>query len=488
MTEVTSRRTFFKQSGSAALGASAAAAPALQGSRAPDAPPNVVFIFCDQMRGDCISGLGHPNARTPHLDRMAREGVLFDNCFVNSPVCVPSRKSVFSGRYPHEHGSLTNQGRPFLSWPDTLCEHFQQRGYRTGWVGKNHTYKKSALDKLDTASIRAREPFRAYNGFVPPNWHTDVYWPEEDCYPQVNSDQAIDFIRKSKDEPFFLHVSYFDPHPPYMAPADFTSRYISANMRLPVYVAPGALSERLEEFATTMGQDHMTRADMTETMRYYYAQIEWGVGRQVGRILSALEQQGLAENTIVLFTSDHGDFMGTHRMVRKGMFLYDSLLHVPMIWWAPGRLAKGSRTSAIAQGIDIFPTLADVSGGKPSQDLPDRSLTPFLHGEKDDDQRVVYTSAGYDDQEQEQKNLTLTPADKDAVPRHSQVMNQNMNEKYRMKMIRNPEWKFILNETHKPELYKMDGGKVETGNVADRAEYAGVRRQLEEQLSQWWKW
>ena len=341
MTEVTSRRTFFKQSGSAALGASAAAAPALQGSRAPDAPPNVVFIFCDQMRGDCISGLGHPNARTPHLDRMAREGVLFDNCFVNSPVCVPSRKSVFSGRYPHEHGSLTNQGRPFLSWPDTLCEHFQQRGYRTGWVGKNHTYKKSALDKLDTASIRAREPFRAYNGFVPPNWHTDVYWPEEDCYPQVNSDQAIDFIRKSKDEPFFLHVSYFDPHPPYMAPADFTSRYISANMRLPVYVAPGALSERLEEFATTMGQDHMTRADMTETMRYYYAQIEWGVGRQVGRILSALEQQGLAENTIVLFTSDHGDFMGTHRMVRKGMFLYDSLLHVPMIWWAPGRLAKG---------------------------------------------------------------------------------------------------------------------------------------------------
>jgi len=393
MTKATSRRTFFKQGGKAALSTSMASA-VLQGSRAADAPPNVVFIFCDQMRGDCMSGLGHPNARTPNLDRMAREGVLFDNCFMNSPVCVPSRKSVFSGRYPHEHGSLTNQGRPFLSWPDTMCEHFQRRGYRSGWVGKNHTYEKSELAKLDTASIRAREPFRAYNGFIPPHWHTDVYWPEEDCYPQVNSDHAIDFIRKSKDEPFFLHVSYFDPHPPYMAPAAYTSCYISANMHLPGYVAPGALSERLEEFATAMGQDHMTRADMTETLRYYYAQIEWG-GRQAGR--PAVERPGAARpgrEHDLLFSSDHGDFMGTHRMVRKGMFLYNLLLHVPMIWWVPGRLAKGRRTNAIAQGIDIFPTLADLSGGKLGQDLPGRSLKPFLHGEKDDGQRVVYTSNG----------------------------------------------------------------------------------------------
>ena len=488
MTQATSRRTFFKQGGTAALGASAAASPALLASRAADAPPNVVFIFCDQMRGDCMSGLGHPNARTPNLDRMAREGVLFDNCFMNSPVCVPSRKSVFSGRYPHEHGSLTNQGRPFLSWDDTISEHFEKRGYRTGWVGKNHTYERSELGKFDTASIRAREPFRAYNGCIPPHWHTDVYWPEEDCYPQVNSDHAIDFIRRSKDEPFFLHVSYFDPHPPYMAPADFTSRYTSANIHLPEHVPPGALSQRLEEFATAMGQDHMTRADMTETLRYYYAQIEWGVDKQVGRLMNALEQQRLAENTIVLFSSDHGDFMGTHRMVRKGMFLYDSLLHVPMIWWAPERLAKGRRTSAIAQGIDIFPTLADLSGGKPSHDLPGRSLKPFLHGGKDDDQRAVYTSAGYDDQGPEQENLTLTPDDKNAVPRHSQVMNQNMNEKYRLKMIRSQEWKFILNETHKPELYRMDGGRVEKGNVADKAEYAAVRRKLESQLSAWWAW
>ena len=482
----TTRRTFVKKT---TLGASlAASSPALQAARPADAPPNVVFIFCDQMRGDAMSGLGHSNARTPNLDRMAREGVLFENCFVNGPVCVPSRKSVFSGRYPHEHGSLTNQGRPFLSWSGNMCEYFQRRGYKTGWVGKNHTYERSELKNLDYASIRDREPFRAYNGTVPPHWHTDVYWPEQDCYPQVNSDQAIDFIRQSKDDPFFLHVSYFDPHPPYMAPADFTSRYLSANMHLPDYVPPGALSKRFEEFSHAMGQDRITRADLTETLRYYYAQIEWGVDKQVGRLLHTLEQEGLAENTIVLFSSDHGDFMGTHRMVRKGMFLYDSLLHVPMIWWAPGRIPKNQRTGALAQGIDFFPTLADMSGGDIPSDLPGRSLKPFIHGERDADNQVIYTSTGFDDLDDEQLNLTLTPKDTKAVPRHTQVLRKHFVPKYRSKMIRNQEWKLILNESHPTELYKMDGGRVEKQNVGGQPQFASTRRALENQLTNWWKW
>ena len=201
--------------------------------RAADAPPNVLFVTVDQMRGDCMASLGHPNARTPNLDRMAREGVLCANGFASGPVCVPTRKSCFAGLHPHEHGSLTNNDGEKLDFEGTLLEYFAKRGYRTGWVGKNHTYANEALERLDKADIRSREPFRAYNGYVPPHWHSDVYWPEEDCFPHVNTESAVAFIEQGPaTDPFFLHVSYFDPHPPYMAPARYSSRYSSADMAL----------------------------------------------------------------------------------------------------------------------------------------------------------------------------------------------------------------------------------------------------------------
>jgi hypothetical protein len=135
------RRRFLVQS------AAAAATPAFLAGQASDRPPNILSIICDQMRGDALGFLGHPIARTPNIDRLASEGVTFERCFVNNPVCLPSRKSAFSGRYPHEHGSLSNLQRPHLPWPGNLLEHMSQCGYRTGWVGKNHTYTEEATAK-----------------------------------------------------------------------------------------------------------------------------------------------------------------------------------------------------------------------------------------------------------------------------------------------------------------------------------------------------
>ena len=481
---VSTRRRFFTQS------AAALAAPAFVAGQAADRPPNILSIICDQMRGDAMGFLGHPNVRTPNIDRLASQGVVFERCFVNNPVCLPSRKSAFSGRYPHEHGSLSNSQPPALPWSGTLLEHLSQCGYRTGWVGKNHTYTKEAISKADFASVRDREPFRAYNGMVPPHWHTDVYWPEEDCYPEINTREALRFLDTSKsDDPFFLHVSYFDPHPPYMAPAEFTSRYLSREMKLPDYVAAGDLSPRLEEYKRAFGMDRVSQADLTETMRYYYAQIEWGVDKQVGRLMKALDERGWAENTLLLFTSDHGDFMGTHGLVRKGMFLYDSLLHVPMIWRFPGRAAAGTRTRVQAQHIDLFPTLADYTGRKAAVELPGRSLRRFLEGASDDaPERPIFTSAGYGELTDAQLNLPLNPREVDATPRHTQVMNQNMNVAHRTSMIRTPEWKLVLSETREPELFAMRGGVVERRNMAGEKQHSGARSELEKQLTRWWHW
>src|SRR5437016_6119163 len=124
-------------------------------ARAADKPLNVVILISDQMRGDALGFLGSPNARTPNLDRLAADGVSFDNYFVNNPVCMPSRKSVFSGLYPHQHGSLTNRhGKP-MEISRTMIEYFKRRSYRLGYIGKNHTYRDAALaSSVDTASIR----------------------------------------------------------------------------------------------------------------------------------------------------------------------------------------------------------------------------------------------------------------------------------------------------------------------------------------------
>src|SRR6185369_10575686 len=131
-------------------------------------------------------------------------------------------------------------------------------------------------------------------------WHCDAYWPANQTYAHLNTEGALRFLGSADRTPFFLTVSYFDPHPPYMAPSEYTSRYTSQQMRLPEFVPPETISPRLDEYYRAMRFNRVTDTDLTETMRYYYAAIEWGVDVQVGRIMRELEQRGKLDNTIVV--------------------------------------------------------------------------------------------------------------------------------------------------------------------------------------------
>lgn len=458
-------------------------APAVLGGAAK--PPNVLFLISDQMRAEALGALGRSPGRTPHLDRLAGEGVAFANCFSNNPVCLPARKSMFSSLYPHQHGSLTNRGGSgTLELRDTLLDDFRARGYRIGYVGKNHAYRNEAMEALDFTSVRDREPYRAYNRWVPPWWHCDAYWPAGETYAHRNTEDALRFLREGAREPFFLTVSWFDPHPPYMAPSEYTSRY--RGMRLPEFVPAAKLSPRLEEYYRALQFDRASDTDLTEAMRYYYAAIEWGVDAQVGRLLKELDARGLAGRTVVVFISDHGDFMGEQRMAGKGMFLCDSLLRVPMIWRAPG--VKGGRVARqAAQSIDIWPTLAALTGGRAREGWMGRSLAPCLRGEEDAG-REVYTSAGYSDMTPELLDRNSELHRKSDVPLHTRVMNHNMEPAHKTAMVRTREWKMVLSETRPPELYRMGAGWVERENLAGAPGAAAARRELEQKLAKWWKW
>jgi len=205
--------------------------------------------------------------------------------------------------------------------------------------------------------------------------------------------------------------------------------------------------------------------------------------------MKALHQKGIVDNTIVFFTADHGDFMGDYRMVRKGMFLYDSLLHVPMIWPAPERIQSGLRVPNLTQAIDIFPTLLDLAGDKRPRYLDGKSIKSLLQGEtrKEQSERI-FTSAAYGKVDSNVNNPSLDLPDEDETPLHTRVMRQGMQPTFRTKMIRTREWKLILNESDPPELYSVRDGQKEKKNVALLREFKETRRSLEKELTDWWPW
>ena len=235
--------------------------------------------------------------------------------------------------------------------------------------------------------------------------------------------------------------------------------------------------------------DKMKDTDLTETMRYYYASIEGMVDHEVGRILNSLARLELLDKTVVLFTSDHGDFMGQHRAVRKAMFLYDALLHVPMIWHVPGMSGRGWRSQALAQGIDIFPTLVELTGGKLLGDLPGRSLKPIIARQNaSDPSHAIFTSAGYGEWPSELiETNRLRSADSD-LPLHTLVEDASDEFQYRQSTIRSWDWKLLMSESRPPELYHMRGGWIERENAFNDKTYAATRRDLEKRLTEWWRW
>ncbi|MEO7651132.1 MAG: sulfatase-like hydrolase/transferase [Bryobacteraceae bacterium] len=185
-------------------------------------------------------------------------------------------------------------------------------------------------------------------------------------------------------------------------------------------------------------------------MRYYYAAIEGMVDPQVGRILKALGAKGLLDNTIVLLAADHGDFMGQHRLVRKGMFLYDALLHVPMLWRVPG-MKGGRRTKVLTRGIDIFPTLADLTGGTLPRELPGRSLKSVFAGpEPDETGRAIFTSAAYGELPRELVEKNKDSSADPETPLHSLAEERSSRPENRYSMIRTRDWKFLLSESRAP--------------------------------------
>ena len=380
-----SRRDFIASSTAALSAWGCASAPPLgEGAQ----PLNVLFLFPDQMRAQAMGCMGNPDVKTPHLDKLAAEGLLFRNHFANTPVCCPARANILTGKYAHANGMIANDLRLRES-ETTLAELYREAGYRTGFIGKWH---------LDGGK---RQP-----GWVPPGerrqgfefWaanqvshaHFDTHYfrdadepiPIETFEPEAWVDLGIEFLRESAADrrPFFLTVQMGPPHDPYLAPDRYMQMYDPQEITLRPNFDGDASDRDLEPnpYAATPGRKEIAA---------YYAMVT-AVDDQVGRILGELDRLGLRGNTVVLVSSDHGDMLGSHgmRLKRKP---WEESIRVPGIVRCPGS-EPGRASDALFSHVDIAPTLLSLCGLDAPADMQGADLSPVIRGEAESGPESVY--------------------------------------------------------------------------------------------------
>jgi arylsulfatase A-like enzyme len=394
--------------------------------------PNVLLIHTDQQRWDALGANGNDEIDTPNLDRLASEGVNFDRYFVQNPVCMPSRASYLTGRYPSELDIYTN-GVQLPTDVRTLPEYLTPYGYHTANLGKLHflphanrdhgePHPSYGFDQVEIADepgcypdayrawVRERDPdaLDAISVGLPPAAHE---WPDDVGADDINhpehrfpkrpvpfeadadlthtsyvADRTIDTLEtRADDEPFALVSGFYSPHSPWVVPQRFLDRYDPDDLTIPAY--PPELEERREELAEeTTGEDPTratySEAELQRAWHGYYAMVS-EVDHHVGRILDRLEELGLAEDTIVVFTSDHGEFLGEGLRYGKSWPAPDSVSRVPfVVRWPDGVTDPGRTVHDVVEAVDLLPTLLECAGLPAPYDLQGSSLRPALtdHG------------------------------------------------------------------------------------------------------------
>ena len=370
------RRTFL-----AAGGAIAGSTACTYREEPPSGPLNVLFLFPDQMRAQAMGCMGSPDVQTPHLDRLASEGVLFRNHFANSPVCCPARAIILTGKYAHTNGMIANDLRLRES-ETSMAELFAEAGYRTGFVGKWHLDGGPRQPGwIPPGARRQGFEFWAANQVSHAHFDTHYFRDTPDPIPiktfesEVWTDLGIEFLRETRqdDRPFFLTVQMGPPHDPYLAPDEYMALYDPDAITLRPNFDGDTSDRDLEPnpYVATPGRKEIAA---------YYAMVT-AVDEQVGRILKELDDLGLRENTIVIVSSDHGDMLGSHgaRLKRKP---WEESIRVPGIVRHP-RSSGGRETDALFSHVDIAPTLLSLCGVQPAEAMQGSDLSGVILGESD---------------------------------------------------------------------------------------------------------
>jgi len=489
---------------------------------------NILFVLCDQLRWDYLSCYGHPTLETPNIDWLAENGIRFDRAYCQAPVCGPSRACISTGRYMSSQGAMWNTDPTSIA-EKMMGEYLRPLGLTTAVIGKtDHRPDVPAMERLgiDPASeigkAIAHRDFDPYDldigihphGTVKPGLHYNQYLNEQGYsgenpwqdyaigviddegqardgwiwsnskYParvaEAHSEsayvtnRAMEFMTEMGDEPWCLQLGYYKPHWPYVAPAPYHNMYSAEDM-LPAN-RTDTECENSHPVLKAFRDLRLSRAWVNEQARETIIPTYMGLVKQVddhfGRLLDFMRENELLENTLIVFTSDHGDNLGDHWCGDKDL-PYECSMRVPLLVYDPSTEAdktRGTTETQFAELIDLLPTFIESAGGDLAPHghlLEGRSLYPLIRGEAEAPWRDYVIS-----------ELDFTGRD------FWRTFNIPYTEA-RGYVIRTERWKYVLHECFRPQLYDMLNDPQEQVDLGEAAEYETIRRELHDELFRW---
>ncbi|MDC0088225.1 sulfatase, partial [Akkermansiaceae bacterium] len=434
--------------------------------------PNVLFLIADDLN-TALSGYGHEECKTPQLDRLAQQGVKFESMHCQYPICGASRASIMSGLYPYTNMTLGNGGSLRKSMPDvvTMSQAFKNQGYYTGRVSK--IYHMGIPSEIIEGTAHADDPEswdEAFNIKAPEQNAAGekTNWSPGDTGSQafigvvstdgdlehadgMAADKAIEILGRVKDKPFFLAVGFVRPHVPLVAPEKYFDLYNRDEMQIP-FVPENDLGDLPNAISGYKSNElyGVTPESHKGLLQAYYASISY-MDAQIGRVLDALEENGLKDSTIVVFASDHGYLLGEHNKYQKN-HLFEEATRVPFIVSVPWMTSEnGKGTKKFTELIDLYPTLTDLAGIAAPEGLQGKSLRALLED----------TSS-----EEWSKNEVFTIA-------------RIGGESLRTEKWRFTQWGFGKSGM---ELYDLSNDPGEFTNQAENKEYAEVVETMKKRL------
>ena len=455
--------------------------------------PNVVLFISDQQRADTMPGLRRAPVETPHLDWLAAQGTVFRNAFCASPICAPARTALLSGLYPHTTGMIANYGAHERRLPEDvrlLADYLQPLGYACGYTGKWH---------LGTGGDR-----RGYSDYVSRSGAHDVDGPEQneflrfcaragiearDGYPSQidagdydrrtrvgswrlplawglstrDAQEAVHFIRRMEDDsrPLLLTYSCFEPHRPLASPRPFSRMYAGREQEMPLpetrHDPAGPVLMRRRASGSLASAETFSDDDLRAMWAAYCGSISY-VDHLVGTILQALIETGQFDETLFIYTSDHGEMLGSHGLLWKGAVCYEEMIGIPFLVRPPGGLPSAHRTEHLVSHVDVVPTVLRWCGADVPDGLHGTDIRDLVEG----GQTPVHDGVSI---EYYGRRFTGQPAP--------------------LRAWRTLEWKYVESPAGGEELYHLGDDAQETRNLLDDPAAAGARDRMRAALYAW---
>ena len=427
---------------------------------------NLLFLCSDQHQTAASGCYGHREVRTPHIDEIAADGVRFERTYCQSPVCVPSRGSIVTGVYPHSHGARILQD-PLPSDARTVAHFFKDQGYVTGAIGKMHfvdetrrhgfdhrLHNRDFLNRLTKAEQEALRKDQRGPDVVgrpsplPARYFRDTYYSEE----------TVKFLRENRDRPFCLWSSFFMPHTPLVPMKEFFDLYDPEKLTLPERTdreLQGGFEGHLIR-ARERGWYQQTDQQLRRSMAGYYGNISQ-MDSNIGRVFDTLRELGLDKNTVVIYTSDHGEMAGAHRMWTKHN-MYEQSVSVPLIVRMPDRIEAGTSRREIIEQIDLFPTVAELCGLGTPPGIHGRGFASLVRNQAFAQREFAYSEYYF--------------------CRRVFTQDDRYVGKPPILMVRTDRWKLNYLSWERSELFDLENDPGEFHNAIDDSGNAGIVKEL----------